>query len=262
MKRAMPALLLVATLLGAWQRPALAWGSSGHSVVAEIAQRLISAQAHRTITDLLGDSGSLAAISNWADTIAEERPQTRSWHFVNIPYEAAGYDAARDCGPAPGDSCIVGAMLRLRGVLADRRASQEARADALRFLVHLVGDAHQPLHCAQRDHDNGGSTVQVRFRGQATSLHKLWDFELLDAWSFDWGEHVHQVMRQLPADTLPADPAQWVSECHRLAVEVAYDVPLGGTIDEIYEQRAKAAVYRQLGLAGQRLARLLGEALR
>jgi hypothetical protein len=241
---------------------ARAWGGTGHSVVAEIAQRMIAADTRQAIAELIGAGVSLASLSAWADSVTEQRPQTRSWHFVNIPYDAQRYEPSRDC---PGEGqCVVGAIQRFRATLADRNTSREARREALAFLVHLVADAHQPMHCIQRDLDGGGSTLQLSFRGRQTTLHKLWDFELLDAWSHDWGEHLRAIQTVKVQDRSPPpdDPADWVTACHRLAVEVAYVLQTGAVIDPYYEFLARPVIYSQLGLAGLRLARLLDAALK
>lgn len=262
-RRRLPALFAV--VVACWSLPAFAWGSAGHSVVAELAERQLAPETRRKIHEIMGDEGSLASWAGWADAVAARRPSTRPWHFVNIPYGAAGYVAERDCpGPGGGD-CVVGAIERFRTVLADRSASREDRAEALRFLIHFVADAHQPLHCITRGDDRGGSTVMVTLDGQAMSLHELWDWGLLDARSFDWGEHLRDVLK-LPLGQIEGtpddDPASWVWQCHRLALEFAYDLPPGNAIDEKYRTRSDAVIDRQLGLAGARLARMLGAALR
>lgn len=259
------ALLAMTLVLGlrAAASPALAWGAGAHSIVAEIAERLVAPQTRAEMRELLGDGGSFASWSNWADGIIDERPQTRTWHFVDIPYGSAGYDPARDCPGPDGGDCIVGAIRRQRAVLADRNAGPQARGEAARFLIHLVADAHQPLHCAERNGDNGGNTVEVTLRDRRTTLHKAWDFELLDVVTYDWGEHLRAVRRRGVFEEPPEDdPARWVADCHGLAVQIAYALPEGNTIDEAYEARARRTIYRQLGLAGIRLARLLDETLR
>lgn len=256
---------LLAVIVAFWSLPALAWGIGGHSVVAELAERQLAPETRRKIHEIMGDEGSLASWAGWADVVAISQPSTRPWHFVNIPYDATAYDPARDCPGPDGGDCVVGAIHRFRNILADPTVPREDRAEALRFLIHFVADAHQPLHCATRDNDNGGSTVTVTFNGQTMSLHGLWDYGLLDARSFDWGEHLREVLK-LPLRQLEGppddDPASWVWQCHRLAVEVAYDLPADRIIDDKYTVRADTVIDRQLGLAGLRLARLLNAALR
>src|SRR5262249_25132083 len=146
---------------------------------------------------LLDGRKSLASLSSWADEVQVLRPATRNWHFVNIPFDAAGYDAVRDCSERPGGDCIVRAIDRARQTLADRSKPQHERAEALMFLVHLIADLHQPMHAVDR-HDAGGTQLQVKFLGQAMSLHNVWDFAMIDHRTFYWGEYVRALEQGLP----------------------------------------------------------------
>lgn len=260
------ALALAALLLALPARPALAWGTAGHAIVAELAQRHLDPAVREKIRALLGGDASLASIAAWADTVALARPETRNWHFVNIPLDAGGYEAARDCLPAPGGDCIVAALARLRATLADPAAALAARAEALKFVVHLVADIHQPLHCAQRAGDAGGTTLMVSFFGARMSLHAVWDVGLIERRSYDWGEIVRLLERtRLAAGDLAersgGEPAAWAEECHQRAA-AAYAVPESLELGQDYFDRAMPVVEEQLALAGMRLARLLNEALR
>jgi hypothetical protein len=245
-----------------------AWGSAGHSVVAEIAQRRLKPAAARRIKALLGTEASLASIASWADTLAIAKPQTRRWHFVNIPVGATGYDAGRDCQATAEGDCILAAIERARQTLANTRAPRAQRAEALKLLVHFMGDLHQPLHCADRNRDNGGNLLVVTFFGAPSTLHQVWDFGILDKASYDWGEHVRAASEWLAGqDTAVLSrgrPLDWVWESHVVAVESAYG-PVSGVSDaalgDDYQRRSLPIVRRQLALAGVRLARLLNEAL-
>jgi S1/P1 Nuclease len=125
---------------------AFAWGQEGHSIVAEIAQRRLSPQAAAMVSTLLGPGVSLGSIASWADDVRDSRPKTYNWHFVSIPIIRATYDPTVDCKPDPdkGD-CVVAEVDRAR---KDMNCATDpvARAEALKFLVHFVGDLHQPFH--------------------------------------------------------------------------------------------------------------------
>jgi nuclease S1 len=121
----------------------------------------LSPEAAAGVAALLGSHDSPVSVFMWADEIRSERRDTVRWHFVNIPREAASYVVARDCHPTAHGDCVVAAIERMRSVLANRRAPVGARAEALRFLVHLVADIHQPLHCSD-DQDRGGNQVVRR----------------------------------------------------------------------------------------------------
>jgi hypothetical protein len=257
------ALLFIVFALAPLQHAA-AWGVGGHSVIAEIAQRRLSPEVQRTIRDLLGGDVSLASVAAWADHVALLFPNTANWHFVNIPYDATGYDAERDCRQTVKGDCIINAIARAQAGLIDRSASTASRAEALKFLVHLIGDVHQPLHTIDR-HDEGGNQFTVTFFGKPMSLHAVWDFGLIEKYSFDWGEYVERIENGLlgkPVQALQAGtPVDWAWEAHMVAVDVAYVVPEDLKLGDAYYQRVLPVIDRQLALAGIRLTRLLNEAL-
>src|SRR5262249_39126760 len=127
---------------------ARAWGPEGHAIVAEIAEARLTDAAKRQIADLLASDDShaqhLDQIASWPDAIRPARPETAPWHFVDIPLDAGIYDASRDCA---GDNCVVQAIQKFVGVLRDGNEDKPKRLEALKFIVHFVGDIHQPLHC-------------------------------------------------------------------------------------------------------------------
>jgi hypothetical protein len=258
------AVLFAAVLALAPLHEATGWGASGHAVVAEIAQRRLDPLARREVKKLLGEA-SLASIASWADHLVVLRPDTLNWHFVNIPYAATNYDAARDCRQTPKGDCIINAIARARVTLGDRSAPRAKRAEALKFLVHFVGDVHQPLHSADRN-DAGGNQVAVMFFGSPMSLHAVWDYGMIDRHTFDWGQYVDELERNVIAGEGAAalargTPVDWALEAHKLAVETAYAVPEDLKLGDDYYRRALPVVDRQLALAGLRLARVLNETL-
>jgi S1/P1 Nuclease len=161
----------------------LAWGYDCHRIIAEIAEQFLEPQtAHQVRTLLTIDNvTTLADVSTWADEIRIQHPETAPWHYVNIPIhpspgEAEGYVAARDC---PRDDCIVAKIAQFDLVLADRQASERQRLEALKYLVHFVGDIHQPLHVSDNN-DRGGNDVIVIFRGYPTNVHAVWDTGIIE----------------------------------------------------------------------------------
>jgi hypothetical protein len=169
------ALLLLALLL--LPPPAFAWGPRGHEIIAHIAAMNLTPKARASVAGLLGGEAEamLAINASWADEIREARPQTAPWHYVNL--DIAGdmrYRAARDCQK---DDCVVAQIARQEAVLRSN-ASRARKAEALKFLVHFIGDIHQPLHAAD-NRDRGGNQVQFRYRGERISLHHFWDDEVV-----------------------------------------------------------------------------------
>jgi hypothetical protein len=240
---------------------ALAWGVEGHSIIAEIAQHRLSANTMRTIKMLLGGEVSLASISAWADDVVKLRPETMAWHFVNIPFDATDYDPQRDCRETPRGDCIINAIRRVEGTLADQSATRKTRTEALMFLVHFIGDVHQPLHVADR-HDAGGNQLMVTLFGQPMSLHAVWDVGLIEKHTYDWGAYSRELESSWIAGKDVAalqrgDPVEWALEAHAIAVNVVYKLPEDLRLDEGYFDRSLPVVNQQLSLAGIRLARIL-----
>jgi hypothetical protein len=259
------AIVLAGLLAFAPLDQALSWGASGHSIIAEIAQRHLHSHALAQIKTLLGGNASLASIASWADDIALVRPETIRWHFVNIPYAATGYDQNRDCKPTARGDCVINAIARSRAVLTNCSATRQERAEALKYLVHFVGDVHQPLHTIDRD-DEGGNKVAVTFFDTPMSLHGVWDFGLIEKRTYDWGQYVTDLennwLRGKDIHALEdGNPVDWALHAHAAAVNAAYILPEDLRLGKDYYQRATPVVDEQLALAGIRLARVLDEAL-
>ncbi len=254
---------------------ALAWGQEGHAIVGEIAQRYLSPWARAKITEILGPGVSLSSISTWADDVRTTRPDTYNWHFVDIPLDIPIYDAARDCklDPQKGD-CVIAAVARLRADLASRKTTPKAKREALKYLVHFIGDLHQPLHTLLEE--QGGNGRRVRFFKQPnsafgpgpkedTNLHTVWDSGLIRHCVWGWNAYVARLQNDwLPQQDINALASgtviEWVHEAHKAAKDVAFTVPMNADLGEEYVTLALPVLDRQLAVAGLRLARVLNEA--
>jgi hypothetical protein len=247
--------------------PAYAWGPKGHDVIARIAADNLSPAAHLRISQLVGDDAPTLMVldSNWADEIRADRPQTTNWHFVNIEIGSKGYDSRRDCA---GDDCVVAQINRDIAVLRDPKAPHAAKIEALRFLIHFVGDLHQPLHAADR-RDKGGNGLIVFLKNRRTNLHRVWDEDLVEA----LGPDADAVAGSIEAGLSPQDkakfaagtPADWANESFSVAAKEIYArIPSREPVrlPRDYARRENAAVRLQLARAGTRLATLLNEIYR
>ena len=158
--------ILVALLCLGIAFTAFAWGRQGHALVGDLAERHLDPTAKAEIARLLaGETDpTLAGVASWADDLRDSDPArfkaTSKWHYINAKGGGCGFDLARDC---PDGNCVVGAIEAQRAILADRSQPIEARRDALKFIVHLIGDAHQPMHAGSRT-DAGGNGFQVSLR--------------------------------------------------------------------------------------------------
>ncbi|HMA49845.1 MAG TPA: S1/P1 nuclease, partial [Magnetospirillaceae bacterium] len=164
----LPSLALFLALLLCLPGRGQAWGVTGHAIIADIAEHHLTPQALAEIQALLREEGleHLDQVSSWPDTIRKERPEASPWHYVAIPLSAASYDPERDC--KNGD-CSIEAIKRFSAILADRAQTPLARREALKFLVHIVGDQHMPLHGADNAGDHEGGDVKVVYFGQDLS---------------------------------------------------------------------------------------------
>jgi S1/P1 Nuclease len=255
--------------------PSLAWGPEGHRIVADIAQTRLTPTARLHVKELLGND-DLAAISVWADDIKGERPETYGWHFVDIPMNATGFSEPWDCF-RPDEkhpstlqdhhNCVVDRITMFQQVLSDRKAPRQDRIEALKFLVHFVGDVHQPMHAMGEA--RGGNDIHVIEFGSAQcgkypcNLHFAWDIGLIEHAGFSEGQYVSKLDRLITSRKLTSQthgtPEAWANESFRLAKKVW--VNDGSAIDEPYYKTDIGIVDQRLALAGIRLASLLNQAL-
>ena len=270
--------LLTAFLFLAVSGQALAWSKQGHQLVGELAERQLDPVALAEVRRLLAGEPdpTLAGVSTWADEIRAESRTTGNklgelssrWHYVNFPGEGCDYQPARDC---PGGNCVIGAINAQAAILADRSRSDEDRRNALKFVVHFVGDAHQPMH-AGFAHDRGGNNFQVNYRGkgapegQGTNLHGVWDYWLLQSAGLDNPAYVQRLMQSPmavdPARDATNPPLAWTLEsCRLIAAEQAYPPRRKRVLTDEYLDRHRPTAERRVREAGDRLARLLNAAL-
>jgi len=202
----------------------LGWGNEGHQVIALIAADRLTPAALAEVADLLGSDAirGMEEASTWADYIRLSRPDTAPWHYVNIEITANGFNAATDC---LADNCVVAQVQKDARIVADHQLAKPVRAEALRFLIHFVGDMHQPLHCAD-NHDRGGNEVRVMIGSEDTNLHAVWDTDVVAA----LGKDPEHVASALAAQITPANeaswgrgsPVDWVNECFDIAKRAIY----------------------------------------
>jgi S1/P1 Nuclease len=180
--------------------PVCAWGCKGHQSIALIAEKHLTPEAKEFVEKLLRenpvdpqtgrycggpDLGLLAAASTWADDIRRQRPETAPWHYINIPRGAARGPLRGYCGDR---DCVTKAIAEQLAILKDGAVEPGKRAEALRFVIHLVGDLHMPLH-ASDNNDLGGNCVPLKYLRRSPrenrntfspNLHSLWDVTILE----------------------------------------------------------------------------------
>ncbi|HEU4415709.1 MAG TPA: S1/P1 nuclease [Candidatus Angelobacter sp.] len=249
----------------------IAWGPKGHAIVADIAASRLTPVTRANLQLLLGND-SLASVASWADTVRKERDESYDWHFVDIPREASGFSEQRDCF-RPQDShkdsqtdhhnCVVDRIEIFERVLADENASRTQRLEALKWLVHFVGDLHQPLHAIEDA--RGGNDIKLPVFGSPKcgdydcNLHWTWDTLLLEHAGLSEEEYVQRLNGLIGKDNLEqkatGTPEDLANESHVEARRIIEQNP--ASVDEQYYQSHINLVNRNLALAGLRLAALL-----
>jgi len=246
--------LLVLLIAIFWPRPGLAWGHEGHQIIALIAEHYMTATAKAKATALL-DGTSIEAVASWADDYRHDHAETAPWHYIDCPLAEPRIDMARDC---PHGDCVVAKTEQFLGTLRDPATTKAAKAEALKFVVHFVGDLHQPLH-DEDNHDKGGNTRYVVFERHPDNLHWVWDTGLLEHISRDPQALAEELERRITtrdvADWEKGSILDWADEGHQLAQAVAYG-DLGNEspapITAEYERQAGPAIEVQLERAGAR----------
>ena len=269
--------------------PAFAWGYEGHQVIADIARDLLTPAVRAKVDALLAtDTDTLTAHdmageATWADAFRSAgHRETASWHFVDI--ELAKPDLTSACfdfppagGPAsagPAQDCVVDKVEEFEAELRNPRTPAPERLLAFKFLLHFVGDLHQPLH-ASDNQDRGGNCVRAALGGpRTTNLHAYWDTTVVQA----LGTDPQAVASALEAQITPAerrvweagDPRNWAMEAFGVAKNVVYTAGSRSgcdseaapvTLPPSYPAQAQAAAALQLKRAGVRLALELNRAL-
>lgn len=248
--------------------PALAWGVQGHALVADVAQRQLQPAALAQVQSLLAVEGhsTLSDIASWADQLRAQDPdlgrRSARWHYVNIAEQGLDddhncqYRAAEHC---PDGNCVVAAIDDQAALLADPTASPQQRLQALKFVVHFVGDVHQPMH-AGYGHDKGGNDMQIQHDGRGSNLHAFWDSGMLRTRELDNPTYLERLM-QLPASVLsPAQPARWAENSCRIAITAGV-YPDSHRLGPAYVEQQLPTIEAQLRAGGDHLADLLNTLL-
>jgi hypothetical protein len=207
--------------------------------------------------------------ASWADDIRHSRRDTGSWHYVDIPISASGYDAKRDC---PQNDCILAQIEREMSILRDKRLAPPVRTEALKFLIHFIGDIHQPLHASDNG-DRGGNEVRVYVGRRKTNLHSLWDTPLVEYLGRDPADVATSVETGITAPQKTAwskdGAVAWANETHSVARRFVYsDISGRGEtgapiiLSPDYASQKVPVVRTQLARAGTRLAWVLNRVFR
>lgn len=240
---------------------AYCWGLTGHRTIAEIAEAHLTKKAKKGIREIIGKE-TLALWSNWPDFIKSDTSYryASKWHYVDLPGHMAKEDFIRDLKKLPPENLYTQIKAMMQQV-KDKSLTPEKRRFALAFLVHMVGDLHQPLHVG-RDEDQGGNKITVYWFDKKTNLHTLWDSELIDFQQYSYTEYARLLniapkykVKEWQSGTLE----EWFYESHVLSDSIYDNTPHESKLSYRYNFQFQEMLNQQLLKGGVRLAALLNE---
>lgn len=238
-----------------------AWGVEGHRVIGKIAENHLSKKAKARIQQLLGTE-KLPLVSTFPDEIRPypEFSYTSPWHYVNTPVGLSHDEYVRTIMTMEKPNAY-GALQQQLQKLKDPATPKEDKAFALKFIVHIVGDVHQPMHTATAE-TSGGNKIKVKFRGKDSNLHSVWDSGLVEY----PGETYLEMARQLDHASKgqvrqwqQASPATWFWESYQLSQPLLTEAEQHPDLDYHYYPKYAPTVEQRLLQAGIRLAGVLND---
>jgi len=267
-----------------------AWIDTGHMLVATIAAANLKPRVKAECDRLLAigsdeRNADFVTTSPWADDIRRDRPETGPWHYIDYHFRSDG----KPTDNKPDAENAVWAINKFSAVLKDKTKPDAERSEALRFLIHFVGDIHQPLHATARDTDEhtkgdkGGNDFRILtpdvFAGVSRpprNLHAFWDFggglfqgerRPLSAESKSRIDNLAKsLMKSYPPKSFPAvndlNPDDWAKESFAAAKSVVYNLEENTAPSAEYVKKAQDVSAHRIALAGYRLAHLLNELLK
>ncbi len=249
-----------------------AWSRYGHEAIGYLAERHLTPEASAFVEELLGEE-TLGSVAAWADQVRGDRRDTAPYHYVNGPRDRL---VPREEDLHLPQGTVYTAILMYQDQLMDEDLSRDARIEALKFLVHFVGDVHQPLHTGFAD-DLGGNRFQVIYRDEPFNIHRYWDLNIIEPRldrlsSSAYAAYLDEVFAtaQKTLWISQTDPKPWVTEARRYLFAGLYPVPQRyeydsgrdrtepvPVMDETYREVWMPTAEIQIARAGLRLAGIL-----
>ncbi len=231
------------------------WGATGHRVTGEIAEQHLTKKARKQLRKILDGEG-LALVSTWMDEI-KSAPGTRHlnpWHYVSIP-DTATYESSEK-NP---DGDVIWAIETITDSIKNNDLSAEVERDLVRMLIHLVGDIHQPLHVGRAE-DKGGNSIRIKWFGNPSNLHRVWDSDMIDGYKMSYTEFARNLptpSRAQIKEWQASGPRDWAVESMSYR-EGIYNYP-NERLGYRYQYNHFDTVKERLLQAGIRIAGLLNE---
>lgn len=276
--------LFITLLLLFWPLYSWAWNNNGHMLIAQIAYEHLTPKVKSRVDELSGLLGeyypynrTFVRAAVWADWLKGSSVRAFDrWHYIDLPYSPDGLK-----GVAPDlQNNVVWAINQSQTVLKSRRSNEFEKALFLRFLIHFMGDIHQPLHCINRisakypQGDQGGNKFKV-ISPYGDNLHRIWD-QGLGYLKISTGRHLISMgqlhlmaedlqktypMESFKKQLLVSDPRVFAKEGFEIGKNIVYTLSEGQVVTPDYQQAGESVVKQRVALAGYRLAQMLNRLL-
>ncbi|RYG19982.1 MAG: S1/P1 Nuclease [Chitinophagaceae bacterium] len=238
-----------------------AWNLIGHRVVGEVADYYINAKTRKAIQAILG-SESLAMSANWADFVKSDTSYTylSNWHYLNIPANLSKTAMFSYLEQQSGPN-VYTKINEMIVVLKNTRSTLTQKKLALKMLIHMVGDLHQPMHTA-RPEDQGGNKVQLTWFGEKSNLHKVWDEGLVDYQKLSYTEYTKAINHPTVAEFTTWQKAslkESLFESYQICTKIYEGTKADDKLSYRYNFDWIATVNQQLLKGGIRLAKILND---
>jgi len=255
-------LLAASILLATFSTNLWAWGNTGHRIVTEIAEQNLTKKAKKNLKKVIGNQ-KLAYYANWADFVKSDPAfkEKDSWHYVNIEGgldKEACYETLEN---SSDNNLYKRSLILIDALKNSEELSNEAQREALYYLIHMIGDAHQPMHVG-RPEDLGGNKITVQYFGQRTNIHSVWDSKLIDGEQYSYTEY-STLLNNLNKDQIKeiqqGDLKDWLYDSYVKASAIYKEVDHNRTLRYEYQFNNKYNLEEQLQKGGLRLAKILNE---
>jgi hypothetical protein len=241
----------------------VSWGVTGHRSIGKIAEIHLIPQAKAAVRELIGDT-TLADVSTWADEVRGQ-PAYRStgpWHYINLPLGLSRTDFETTVKGMTQEN-VYSALQQQERILGSTASTRTQKVEALKYIVHFVGDLHQPMHVS-REEDKGGNTIQLNYDGNGTNLHALWDSKLIDHQGLTYEQMAAKYDHATPAEIKQwqNEPVmEWIWESYQASSKLYAEVDAmkSRSIDDSYYDAHIAIVQDRIEKAGIRLAGVLND---
>ncbi|UYW00769.1 S1/P1 nuclease [Flavobacterium agricola] len=255
-------LLAAVVLTASFTAKSWAWGSTGHRIVTEIAERNLTKKAKKNLKKVIGDQ-KLAYFANWADFVKSnpDFKEKDSWHYLNIE---AGLDkdgCYESIESSSDRNLYKRSLLLIDDLKNNKELTNEEQREALYYLVHMIGDAHQPMHVG-RPEDLGGNKITVEYFGQRTNIHSVWDSKLIDSEQYSYTEYsdiLNNLTKEQIKEVQEGELKDWLYDAYLKATDIYNEVDNNRTLRYEYQYNNKYKLEEQLQKGGLRLAKILNE---